>query len=160
MMRKRITDKPADLTEAAADQDWLDLTVLARVEYSSEDPAYPVDNALQSNLGTDGWRAMEAGAQTLRLLFEVPVQVRRIHLVFRELEHARTQEFVLRCRCVPDRRPREIVRQQHIFSPPDNNEEQEDYAVRFDGMVELELCIVPEITGGSLRASLSQIRLA
>jgi hypothetical protein len=160
MMRRRITGKPDDLTESAADQDWLDLAALARVEYSSEDPAYPVDNALQSHLGTDGWRAMEAGAQTLRLLFEVPVQVRRIHLVFRELDHARTQEFVLRCRCVPDRQPREIARRQHIFSPPDTIEEQEDYAVSFDGMVELELRIVPEITGGSLRASLSRIRMA
>lgn len=159
-MRKRITSKPDDLTDAAPDRNWLDLSALARVEYTSEDPAYPVDNALRDTLRTNGWRAMETGTQTLRLLFEIPVQVRHIHLVFRELEHARTQEFVLRWRSVPDRQFREIVRQQYVFSPPDNSEEQEEYAVTLDGMMELELCIVPEISGRPLYASLAQLRLA
>jgi hypothetical protein len=52
------------------------------------------------------------------------------------------------------------VRQQYTFSPPYSTEEREDYSVELDALTELELCIVPEISGGPARASLMQLRLA
>jgi hypothetical protein len=55
---------------------------------------------------------MDSGAQTVRLLFDVPTRIRRIFLVFRELEIVRTHEFVLRWRSSADQNVREIVRQQ------------------------------------------------
>jgi hypothetical protein len=88
------------------------------------------------------------------------MRLKRIHLVFQENEQERTQEFVLRWS--PDRGQsyREIVRQQYNFSPPDAALEVEDYDVDLDAVTGLELRIVPDISGGSTRASLAQLRLA
>jgi hypothetical protein len=52
------------------------------------------------------------------------------------------------------------VRQQYNFSPPEAVREVEDYDVDLDGVTALELRIVPDISGGSTRASLAQLRLA
>jgi hypothetical protein len=55
---------------------------------------------------------------------------------------------------------REIVRQQFTFSPPATNQEIEDYSVKLDGVIALELEIVPDISGGGACAWLAQMRLA
>ena len=55
---------------------------------------------------------------------------------------------------------REIVRQQYTFSPPATNQEIEDYSVKLDGVIALELEIVPDISGGGAYASLAQMRVA
>jgi hypothetical protein len=52
------------------------------------------------------------------------------------------------------------VRQQYNFSPPEVVREVENYDVDLDGVTALELRIVPDISGGSVRASLTQLRLA
>jgi len=158
-MRKRIISEP--VADAVADaQQWLDLDSLTRVELTSEDPLYPVEAAFLNNAESCGWRAMDAGTQTVRLLFDAPHRICRIYLLFQEVETARTQEFVLRWRSTSDPHTREIVRQQYTFSPPYSTEEREDYSVELDALTELELCIVPEISGGPARASLMQLRLA
>jgi hypothetical protein len=54
---------------------------------------------------------------------------------------------------------REIVRQQYNFSPPDTTRELEDYGVELDGLMMLELSIIPDLSGGETRASLAQFRL-
>jgi hypothetical protein len=64
-----------------------------------------------------------------RLLFDQPLKVKRISLVFEETENARTQEFVLRWSSDLGRSFREIVRQQWNFSPPGTAREVEDYLV-------------------------------
>lgn len=43
-----------------------------------------------------GWQASEPGRQTVRLLFDHPLHLRRIHLVFHEEKEQRTQELLLR----------------------------------------------------------------
>ena len=55
---------------------------------------------------------------------------------------------------------REIVRQQYNFSPPEAIREVEDYDLNLDGVTALELTIIPDISGGSARASLAQWRVA
>jgi hypothetical protein len=159
-MRKRITSEPITTADTADAQQWLDLDSLIRVELTSEDPLYPIEAAFMDNAGFYGWRAMDAGAQTVRLLFDTPHRIRRICLLFQDIETERTQEFVLRWRSATDPHSREIVRQQYTFSPPYTTEEREDYSVDLDALTELELCIVPEISGGPARASLAQLRLA
>lgn len=157
-MRKRIiSQKPRDI--AAAEPGWLDLERLAEVEITSEDADHPIEAALIPGKGL-GWRAAQPGEQTIRLLFDEPLRLRRIHLMFHEGEQERTQEFVLRWS--PDRGQsyQEIVRQQYNFSPPGAADEVEDYDVDLDGVTALELKIVPDISGGSARASLAQLRLA
>ncbi len=157
MMRKRIVDRsPKEPT--SADHAWLDLERLAKVEITSEEKGHPVESALTTG-GGPGWLAAEAGKQTIRLLFDAPQALGRIHLVFEEGRRERTHEFVLRWSKDGGRSYREIVRQQYTFGPPDAIREVEDYTVNLDGVDALELTIVPDISGGDARASLVSLRL-
>jgi hypothetical protein len=157
-MRKRIVGHgPREV--AAAEPGWLDLDLLAQVEITSEDADYPIESALIPGTGL-GWRAAQPGEQTIRLRFDEPQSLRRIHLMFHEGEQERTQEFVLRWSSDGGQSYREIVRQQYNFSPPEAPREVEDYDVDLDGVTALELKIVPDISGGSAHASLAQLRLA
>lgn len=157
-MRKRIiTQVIEDILPP--DENWLDLENLAEAELTSEDPSHPIELALKPIEGP-GWRASESGQQTVRLLFEKPLRVRRIFLMFREEETERTHEFVLRWSPDGGRSYREIVRQQYNFSAPHNTLEIEDYDVDLVGLTVLELSIIPDMSGGLARASIAQLCLA
>ena len=157
-MRKRIINQ--NLQNASpVDQSWLDLQRLAQVELTSEEATHPIEAALLPSVGL-GWRAAQAGEQTIRLLFDELQQVRRIQLLFHEDQQARTQEFVLRWSPDAGQSYREIVRQQYNFSPPGMTREFEDYTVDLVGVTALELRIVPDISGGNARATLAQLRIA
>jgi len=157
-MRKRIIAHSSQGT-VPPEEDWLDLESLAQAELTSEDASHPIESALKPGTGS-GWRASEPGQQTIRLLFDKPLRVRRIHLVFQEDEHQRTQEILLRWSSDGGRSHREIVRQQYNFSPPDNTREVEDYEVDLVGLTELEISISPDISGGWASASIAELRLA
>jgi hypothetical protein len=157
-MRKRIIG-PSPRVVSAAEPVWLDLERSALVEITSEDVGHPIEAALIPGPGP-GWRAAQSGEQTIRLLFDEPLRLRRIHLVFHEGEQERTQEFVLRWSADDGQSYREILRQQYNFSPPEAGREVEDYDLNLDGVTALELKIVPDISGGGARASLAQLRLA
>jgi hypothetical protein len=96
----------------------------------------------------------------VRLVFDQPLRIERLHLEFHEDELERTQQFVLRWSSDGGQSYREIVRQQYNFNPPGATSEREDYRVDLDGVTTLELSIVPDISGGPARASLGQLRLA
>jgi hypothetical protein len=156
-MRKTIL--PTRSSNAAPlEPAWLDLERLARVEVSSEDAAHPVEDALRG-AGGAGWRASASGPQTLRLRFDEPQLLQHIRVQFEERQHARSQEFVLRW-SADGESFREIVRQQWNFSPSGSTSEVEDYAVALACVSALELCIVPDTSGGDVRASLAALRLA
>lgn len=156
-MRKRILGQAG--ADPPSDAGWLDLDAVAEVEVTSEDPSHPIELALRPGAGT-GWRAGEAGSQTIRLRFDPPLRLWRVRLAFEEREAARTQEFVLRWSSARDGAYREVVRQQYNFSPPATTLEVEDYSVELDGVGSLELEIVPDVGGGESRASLREWRLA
>lgn len=157
-MRKSIITPATGETVTTAPA-WLDLTKIARAELTSEDPSYPIESALNPD-GETGWRAAGSGRQTLRLLLDEPLLIRHVHLEFHEDKRQRTQEFVLRCSFDSGRSWREIVRQQYNFSPPDSCREVEEYSVNLAGVTTLELGIIPEISGGDARASLTRLLLA
>ena len=157
-MRKRIINQDPQ-NVVPVDQGWLDLQSLAQVELTSEDAANPIEAALVPGAGL-GWRAAQAGEQTIRLLFDELQRVRRIQLLFQEDQQARTQEFVLRWSPDCGQSYREILRQQYNFSPPGVTREFEDYAVDLAGVTALELRIVADISGGDARASVAQLRIS
>ena len=157
-MRKKTIDQISEGISLAG-QKWLDLERLAQVEVTSESAAHPIESALIPDTGP-GWRAARPGEQTIRVLFDEPVSLRRILLMFREGEHARTQEFVLRWFPESEESPRDIMRQQYNFSPPGTTQEIEDHRVELSRVTALELRIVPDISGGGACASLAQMRLA
>ncbi len=157
-MRKSIIAQE-NKSVVSPELDWLDLLSIARAELTSEEASHPIESALNP-FGGSGWRASEPGRQTIRLFFDEPLHIRRVHLVFHEDEQKRTQEFVLRWSPGIGQSYKEIVRQQYNFTPPDTSQEIEDYTVDIAGVAALELVIVPDIDGGSARASLARLRLA
>lgn len=157
-MRKRIINQNPQ-SVPPDDQSWLDLQRLVQVELTSEEAAHPIEAALMPSVGL-GWRAAQAGEQTIRLLFDELQKVKRIQLLFHEDQQARTQEFVLRWSPDGGQSYREIVRQQYNFSLSGMTREFEDYMVDLVGVTALELRIVPDISGGDARASIEQLRIA
>ena len=157
-MRKRlITSIPQDAPHL--DEGWLDLERAAVVEVTSEEREYPVEAALIAG-ELRGWRAIDSGTQTVRLIFDQPQRLKRVALVFEETETERTQEFVLRWSGDGGSSFREIVRQQWNFSPPNAIREVEEYQVELLNVAVLELVIVPDISRGSARASLKSLRVS
>ena len=157
-MRKHTIKSGSEAVSRSGDA-WLDLERLAKVEITSESAEHPIEAALIPNRGP-GWRAAQPGKQTIRLIFDQPLALGHIFLRFDEKERGRTQEVVLRWLPEGQQSPREIVRQQYTFSPPNTNKEIEDYSVKLNGVTALELEIVPDISGGAAYASLAQMRLA
>ena len=158
-MRKRFI-APTRESVATHDEDWLDVESTAVVEVTSEDKDCPVESAFVVGKETRGWRAATPGRQTIRLLFDEPQKLKAMSLVFEEDEVARTQEFVLRWSADGGTSFREIVRQQWNFSLPETIREVEKYQVALSNVTVLELIIVPDISGGTARASLKNLRLS
>jgi hypothetical protein len=157
-MRKRlITAVPR--VNPRTDQNWLDFRSVTTVEVTSETKDQLVESALLLS-AFRGWRAAEPRTLIIRLLFDHPLKVKRISLVFEETENTRTQEFVLRWSSDLGRSFREIVQQQWNFSPPGTVREVEDYLVDLSSVTVVELEIVPDKSGGEARASLESLRLA
>src|SRR6266481_7402263 len=137
----------------------MDVDRVASVEVTSEDADFPIESALLLEEKKE-WRAANPGMQTIRLIFDEPQKLRRILLVFEDAENSRTQEFALRWSPDIESSFREILRQQWNFSPADSVRETEDYAVELSEVKVLELMIVPDKSGGGVRASLTSLRLA
>jgi len=68
--------------------------------------------------------------------------------------------FILRWSADGGHSFREIVRPQWNFSPPYTVREVEEYGVEISDATVLELIIVPDISRGSARASLKNLRLS
>ena len=157
MHKKIIT--PVRQETASFDKDWLNIDGLAEVEITSEDAAHPIESALLPGHAS-GWRAAGPGKQTIRLLFDSPLRIRRIWLSFVETHTERTQEYVLRWSPDGGQSFREIVRQQWNFNPQGATSETEHHHVELLAVTVLELNIIPDISGGNALASLAQLRLA
>jgi len=140
---------------------WRDLERIARVEITSEDPAFPIEHAL-GRTETTGWRAAETGLQVIRLHFDEPLAIHRIQIHFIEKIAERSQEFALYAGSGTELH--EVVRQQFTFSPGGSTEEIEDYTVALDGVTVLELKIDPDRSHdpklSQSFASLQSLRLA
>jgi hypothetical protein len=157
-MRKRITGSHKAEGHAAVQERWIDLEQIATIEVTSEDLASPVESALT---GTGvGWRASQPGEQHIRIIFDTPVSLRRIHLRFDEPDVERTQEYAIRWSSAAGGPLTDIVRQQWNFSPNGSTTEIEDHAVDLSGVSVLELAIRPDLTRRDAVASLTSFRLA
>jgi hypothetical protein len=160
-MQKEIIGQGTAAEKSHEDADWLDLESIARVQITSEDPAFPIENALVTNPERNeiGWRAATPGPQTIALVFTVPTHLRRIFAHFIEHKTERMQEIVLRYSSATET-AREIVRQQWNFSPTGSAQEIEDFAVELEGVTKLELVIDPDRGRGQSLATLNALRLA
>lgn len=156
-MRKRVLN-PVPRGQVPQDT-WLDPEQVAQVEVTSEDAAHPIEAALLPGRES-GWRAAQPGEQTIRLIFDQPLRLRRIWLHFVEPAAERTQEFVVRWSADEGRSFRDLVRQQYTFSPQGATSEVEDFQVDLSGVTAIQLTIIPDQGRGRAHASLAGWRLA
>lgn len=155
-MRKSIV--PLSNSSSSSSSQTLDLQQVASVEISSEDAQHPFENALPGGK-PGGWRAADPGPQVIRLKFDSPQAIRKIHLEFREDRVHRSQEFAVFASSAAHPR-REVVRQQWTFSPGHSATEVEDYSVDLSGVLTLELEIDPGRHDKQAIASLESIAIA
>jgi hypothetical protein len=160
-MRKEIIGQKTVGEKGESAAEWLDLDSIARVQLTSEDPAFPVENALSTNPEHNkvGWRAAGPGPQTITFLFDTPQTIRRVRLHFMEHKIERSQEFVLRYSSAGET-DREIVRQQWTFSPGGSAEEIEDYSMALQGVTKLDLVVDPDRGRRNSVATLNSFRVA
>src|SRR5215469_5786283 len=142
-MRKRIVGLQSS-QEPKSPEKWVDLQEMATVEVTSEDPQFPIESVFSAT-NRQGWRAREKGEQKIRIIFDQPMSVKRIHLKFVETKVERTQEFTIKWASVAGGPTKEVVRQQWNFSPTGSISEMEDYEVCLDGASALELAIRPDL---------------
>ncbi len=140
-----------------ATENWIVSEQVAGVDASAAEALAASESTL---LPEGGWRAEAPGTQTLRVSFTNPRPIRRIQLVFSELELERTQQFVLQWAPATNGPWTRIVQQQWNFSPNGSSRETEDYNVNLHGVLALELTITPDIKGGSARASVDRLLVA
>lgn len=134
----------------------LDLTEIAEVEVTSEDKDFPIEEALIKDGGV-GWKASKEGQQIIRIIFDEPLVINNIHVVFEENREARTQEFLLRWRSENDQSYKEIVRQQYNFSPGSSTLEKENYEVNLNDVKAVEMVINPDIGKSNGLATLARL---
>jgi len=158
-MRKRIVASERPAAKPGPGSRWMDLSEIATVEVTSEDPAFPIESVFSASGGT-GWRASQKGEQQIRLIFDEALTVHRIQLHFLEPTRDRLQEFTVRWSSADGGQPKEIVRQQWNFSPAGSTSELEDYEVNLDGVSALELVIRPDLSHNEALATLAAWRLA
>ena len=158
-MRKRIVGSAAAQARSKVSGSWLDLEHLATVEVSSEDPDFPIESVFHA-AGGPGWRAAGRGEQQIRIVFDQPVSIARIHLRFDETEVERIQEFTIRWESSEGGPEKEIVRQQWNFSPTGSTIEVEDYTIDLNAVSVLELAIQPDVARREAVASLAACLLA
>lgn len=157
-MRKHVEHLPLE-SPATPDETWIDLDRAARVQITSEAEGFPIEAALVPG-ESSGWQAAEPGPQTLRLHFDEPQKITRIRIAFTSGGQARTQEFSIRWSSDGGGSYHDVVRQQYNFSPPAATLEEENYRVDLIGVTDLELNIVPDVSGGGACASLKEFRLS
>jgi hypothetical protein len=156
-MRKIIkSDDPKPSSEKGP---WLDVSTIAQVEVTSEDPQYPIESVFTDE-AKGGWRAAGRGKQTISLYFDQPQRIRRIHLRFTEPEVQRTQQFILQWSKDKSAALRPLFQQQWNFSPSGSTSQIEDYKVEIDDVLMIQLIIDPDISKGPAVATLESWRLA
>jgi hypothetical protein len=148
-----------ELARPGTPRRWLAVVDVAQIELTSEAHEHPIESALIEDRGT-GWRASRPGEQRIRLVFDQPQAIRLIHLVFEDTEQERLQEFVLRGSSDHGLTYVTIVRQQFFFSPSGATREVEDYAVGLEAITDVELHIIPDLSGRPVFANLRELRIS
>jgi hypothetical protein len=159
MLRKQILAAHQTMSGRGAVEK--DITAMATVLVSSEDPRHPIDYAFDDKRGPGGsrWIAEQSGEQTLILAFDTPQTIRKILVEVEEPEISRTQELAVSISQDGGQTYRELIRQEYNFSPPGTTLEHEEWSIKADAISHLQLKIKPDKSGKAGRATLTTLAL-
>jgi hypothetical protein len=157
-LRKRRLSQPNDPDDEPAP---LNLAGVATIDYSSEDPAHPVEHLVDDGTGPGGsyWAAAQADTiAQLVLIFDQPQSVTRVVYEVEETERERTQEVHVETSIDAGRTYRRLLVQEYTFSPHGSTFQREDLRFDLHGLTHLRLTVVPN-KGGSGVATLTSLRV-
>ena len=157
-LRKRRLRQP---TEPEDDSAPLNLASVVTIDYSSEDPAHPVEHLLDEHTGPGGscWAAAQADTtEQLVLVFDRPQSVTRLVYEVEETERERTQEVHVEASTDAGRSYRSVLVQEYTFSPRGSTFQREDIRCDLHNLTQLRLTVAPNKRGSGL-ATLTSLRL-
>jgi hypothetical protein len=157
-LRKRRLDQPKIAGGGSAP---IDLTRLATIAYSSEDPAHPIDNLLDEHVGPGGSRWAAAQPDTVEHIvveFDRPQSIARLVYEVEETERERTQEVHMEVSSDGGQTYRRVLVQEYNFSPRGATFQREDVRLDAHDISHLRLTIVPNKNGSGV-ATLTSLRL-
>ena len=158
MLRKQLLTTDSVPTARALERD---ITTIATVLVTSEDPDHPVDHVFdgQRGPGASRWIAAQSGEQRLILAFDAPQTIQKLRVEIDEPDVNRTQEMDVSISTDGGRTYRELLRQEYTFSPPGTSHEHEEWTVNAGGVSHLQLRIKPDKGGKACRATLTSLTL-
>jgi len=157
-LRKRRLNQP---TEPDDDSAPLNLASVATIDYSSEDPAHPVEHLVDEHTGPGGsyWAAAQADTtEQLVLAFDQPQSVTRLVYEVEETQHERTQEVHVEASADAGRSYRRVLVQEYTFSPRGSTWQRENLRLDLHDLTHLRLTVVPNKYGSGV-AALTSLRL-
>ncbi|HEY4212421.1 MAG TPA: hypothetical protein VGM84_13160 [Steroidobacteraceae bacterium] len=158
-IRKRLLEPEAAMARLPYNE--IDLAARATILYSSEDPAYPIENLLDGRSGRGATRWLSARQDTIELIvieFDRPEHVLRIIFDAEESQTARTQQVTMDYSCDAGAVFRTGFVQEYTFSPHGSTYQREDLGLDLPAVTHVRFTVVPN-KGGTGRASLTSVRL-
>jgi hypothetical protein len=159
-IRKRQLEAGAATTSAQAPGE-IDIVDGATIAYSSEDPAHPIEHALDGNSGAGATRWISARPDTVERIvveFDQPQAISRLAYEVEEEMRERTQEVRAEVSEDGGRSYRQIFAQDYTFSPHGATYQREVQRFNRVQASHLRLTIVPN-KNGSGPATLTTLRV-
>jgi hypothetical protein len=141
--------------------DEVDIASCARIAYSSEDPAHPVEHLLDGRSGPGATRWTSARPDVIEQIvveFDRPQTISRLVYEVEEAVRERTQEVRVEVSEDGGGTYRQILVQEYTFSPGGATYQREDQRLGLRRVSHLRLTIVPN-KNGSGTATLTSLRL-
>ncbi|HEY3909191.1 MAG TPA: discoidin domain-containing protein [Stellaceae bacterium] len=161
LSRVRKRQIGSDAAASARDADEIDIIGCATIAYSSEDPAHPIEHALDGCSGPGATRWISARPDTVERIvveFDRPQAISRLAYEVEEETRERTQEVRAEVSADGGRTYRQIFVQEYTFSPRGATYQREEQCFDRVQASHLRLTIVPNKNGFG-PATLTALRL-
>lgn len=159
MLRKQVLQRKA--SPVRKEQDDLDVAAIASVVVTSEEDGHPIDNAFDKAYGPSGtqWIAGAEGEQVVILSLDAPTFIRAIALEIEETAVGRRQKLEIYISRDREELYTKLLTQEYEFSPPGTTFESERWELNAEGVTNVQLRIIPDISGRPCRAKLTRLSL-
>ena len=154
-VRKYLLTPPVTRSDVTGS---LDLAACAKLGFSAEDPAHPVENILDDDRSSYWSSGRDNTTELLLVEFDAPQNLSRLVYEVQETRLARTQEIRVELSQDSGRTYRGILTQEYTFSPEGATLQREDLRFEASAITQLRLTIVPN-KNGSGRATLTSLHL-
>lgn len=137
------------------------MAAIASVVVTSEEAGHPIDNAFDSAYGRGGtqWIAGSEGEQAIILSLDAPTFIRSIAIEIEETAVARRQKIEIYISRDREESYTKLLTQEYEFSPPGTEFESERWELNAEGVTNVQLRIIPDVSGRPCRAKLTRLSL-